>query len=249
MMRRRRVLQLAEGIGDYLAALGGNIVELREIGTPTLEWWPLVLGRLPPAVEAKLGVTRGSDAITALIDLAALYLEGNPPAPDVAAAGALHIGTGLGTMLGGALTMDKAIDLLRIALPMFMGRSQPPPSLPHTLTPEEIAEMNAEYKPPLRKVVERLFAEAPKLTAPDGTPRADQAPALECHVVLQAGQAIQGSLSVTPEGTLRLLAPNQIGKPPRLVMVEHFFDWNQVADIAVVREVEAEAEAPRIHTS
>lgn len=110
----------------------------------------------------------------------------------------------------------------------------------------------------MRYVIARLFAEAPKLTDEDGSPRADQAPALECHVVLTSGQQMQGALSTTPEGTLRMMTPNQqidprtrqpMGLP---VMVESFFDYDQVSCIAVVRPVTvdgAKKDSPIIHSS
>jgi hypothetical protein len=91
----------------------------------------------------------------------------------------------------------------------------------------------------MRAVITRLFAEAPKLTGPDGTPDPKQSPALECTVVLKGGFQLMGALSLTPEGTLRMLCPNEMGRPPRPVMVEHFFDYEQVADIALIREVKA----------
>lgn len=111
----------------------------------------------------------------------------------------------------------------------------------------EISDQNYSTTP-LERVIKRLFAEAPRL---EGRP--DQSPALDCFIVLKCGSQIGGALSTTPEGTLRMLAPNQRpverGRQAELVMVEHFFEWDQVADIAVVRQVTAHAEeSPRIIT-
>jgi len=43
-----------------------------------------------------------------------------------------------------------------------------------------------------------------------------------------------------------MLCPNQIDRKP--VMVEHFFDYEQISDIAVIREVKTEM-GSRIVTS
>ena len=65
---------------------------------------------------------------------------------------------------------------------------------------------------------------------------------------------IQGVLSTTPEGTLRMLspaqAPNPNGRPgrPVAVLVEQFFGYEDVVSIAVTRDVKTE-EQPLIVTA
>lgn len=90
---------------------------------------------------------------------------------------------------------------------------------------------------PLQKVVARLFREAPTLGP-------DQAPAVECHLMLRNSPAmLHGVLSVTPEGTLRLMTPTEMPDPhtgkPRTVLAEQFFDWDELVSIAMIREVTA----------
>lgn len=102
----------------------------------------------------------------------------------------------------------------------------------------------------IRDTINRLFQEAPKLEDANGKPRGDQAPAIECQIVLKAGMALQGALSVTPEHTLRMLSLNQTqtGEP---VMIEHFFDYDQVSAISIPRKVTlgGQQSSSIIHTS
>lgn len=88
---------------------------------------------------------------------------------------------------------------------------------------------------PMQQLIDRLLAEAPKLTDATGTPIPNQAPALECVVLFANGQAIRGSLSKTPEGTLRMMTPGQEDNRP--VLVEQFFDYAAVSAIALTRDV------------
>lgn len=108
----------------------------------------------------------------------------------------------------------------------------------------------------MKAVIDRLFKEAPKLTDDSGKERADQSPAVDCHVVLKSGQQIQGALSTTTEGVYRMLAANEQVDPKTrkvtgLVMVESFFDVEQISCIAVVRPVTLSESQPSslIHTA
>lgn len=105
-------------------------------------------------------------------------------------------------------------------------------------------------KTPIQRVIDRLFDEAPKLLGSDGEPRPDQAPALECTVHLGAGGEVTGSLSVTPEGTYRMLSQaNTAGLPKehpfhnRPMLVESFFGFDEIVAIAVMRDLTGEASA------
>lgn len=94
----------------------------------------------------------------------------------------------------------------------------------------------------MRYLIEKLFSEAK-------SPLPDQAPAIECAVILRSGKEFQGSLSETmpddacPEPMLRMLAPAP--RTSGLVnMVEIYFSYDDVVAIAVVRQVSVET--PRI---
>lgn len=96
-------------------------------------------------------------------------------------------------------------------------------------------------QPAISRVIDRLFAEA-DATRGAGL-GADQAPALECYIVLRPGVTIQGSLSDTPEGTLRMLSPVEVNDPngrpnaKKLVMAEQFFERSEVVAIAMQRDI------------
>lgn len=93
----------------------------------------------------------------------------------------------------------------------------------------------------MKAVIKRLFKEAE-------SPLPDQAPALECWILLHGlPTSIHGSLSETPEGELRMLSPapqdNRLGGS--VMMIEQFFCYNDVMSIAVVRPVDV-VDEPRI---
>lgn len=91
-------------------------------------------------------------------------------------------------------------------------------------------------RPPLiYDTIQRLFREHP-------SPLPDQAPAIECAVLFHGGASIQGSLSETSDGGLRMLSPNPdpSARPARgkVAMVEQFFDYSDIVMVAVRREIE-----------
>jgi hypothetical protein len=102
---------------------------------------------------------------------------------------------------------------------------------------------------PMGKVIDRLFAEAPKLQDASGNPVEGQAPALECVVVLATTSVppISGVLSRTPEGALRMMSPAEIPDPtkdPRTkatkpVLIEQFFEERDVIAVVLQRDVTA----------
>jgi hypothetical protein len=97
--------------------------------------------------------------------------------------------------------------------------------------------------PPSWATIQRLFKESP-------SPLPDQAPAIECGVMLRGVPiTLTGSLSETPEGGLRLLSPDPAQERPirpgtPLKMIEQFFDYEDVMVVAVRRAVTMDA--PRI---
>jgi hypothetical protein len=95
----------------------------------------------------------------------------------------------------------------------------------------------------MKATILRLFAENP-------SPLPDQAPALECWVTITGiPMSLQGSLSETPEGGLRLMSPlpaSQQTSRSQVQMVEQFFCYEDVVSVAVRREVNVNA--PRIRS-
>jgi hypothetical protein len=98
---------------------------------------------------------------------------------------------------------------------------------------------------PMSSVISRLLEEAPKLRNPDGSIDKTQTAAIECHVLLRhAKEPLYGSLSLTFDGALRMMAPANLIDPstrketPKLM--EHFFDIEDVVSIVVMREVASE---------
>lgn len=96
--------------------------------------------------------------------------------------------------------------------------------------------------PPTYATIQRLFKENPSALP-------DQAPAIECGVMLRGVPiTLLGALSETPEGGLRLLSPDPRQERPLpgapVKMIEQFFDYEDVLVVAVQRNVTVEA--PRI---
>ena len=89
----------------------------------------------------------------------------------------------------------------------------------------------------MRRQIEKLFEEA---AAQRQAAVADQAPALECAVVL-VGFSVpcRGVLSKTDEGMLRMMYPIDPASPTKGLM-EQFFHYRDVLSIGVVRAVNAE---------
>lgn len=235
--RRRRTLAAIEALSHECALASSHMMELRELGVPASDWLPLLARYAPPLVqslEKRFGGYLGG-FIDGLLDARAAQATNGVDGVIAAMAG--HFTRHMNPVILEPKPTDNPVD--------FPERESSEILVDNTGTYEAIR---------MKAVIARLFAEGPKLENPDGTPRDDQAPALECVIVLKAGQQINGALSVTPEGTLRLLAANQVqrakGGPAELVMVEHFFDYEQVADIAVLRKVSATpVETSRIHTA
>lgn len=246
MNRRRRVTELASDLADIWRALGGKERELREMGVPTDEWIDLALRSLSSEALAQIGPNTRR-VLPILVDVVVRLCGGEQlTAGDYA--DAVRIGAGIADD-GHDHATPSIVQLLIASLPDMIptimgavGASKadgPQVPLEDELTSEG-------YR--MRAVIDRLFADAPKLENPaTGKPVDDQAPAVEVHLVLKTGQQLQGVLSTTPEGTLRLATPNQrvdprtkqpVGAP---VLIETFFDYEQVSAVAVVREIAIEA--------
>lgn len=243
--RRRRVSELCIALAAAVQDAGAAIGQLRQT-SPTDEWVHLAIEKLP-ALNKKLG-ERSYELAPALVGFFLKAWDDRMTSED---------GGSFAAGLASAMLGDGGFAQMITPLLEMFGRrtfaTEPHPApfaadadIIHAMSPDTIR---------IKHVIERLFAEAPKLTAEDGTPRDDQAPALECMLVLKSGMQVAGSLSVTPEGTLRLLMLNQRtdrGMAGAPVMTESFFDYDQVSMITVKREVtlgQAPDPSPIIHTS
>lgn len=76
------------------------------------------------------------------------------------------------------------------------------------------------------------------------SPLPGQAPAVECAVVLNCGVTIQGGLSLTEDGDLRMMSQAGAPGPDGIPMVEQFFGFEDVAVVGFPRRVIVER--PRI---
>ncbi len=97
----------------------------------------------------------------------------------------------------------------------------------------------------MRRQIDKLFEDAAAQRPPSA---AEQAPALECAVVL-TGYPVpcRGVLSKTADGMLRMMYPLDPTNPGKGLM-EQFFHHRDVLSIGVVRAISAEPSS-RIHTS
>ena len=87
----------------------------------------------------------------------------------------------------------------------------------------------------VERAIRRLLAEAP-------APIPGQTPAIECGVMFAGGGALEGVLSETPYGGLRMMSPNrdqQAGRTARgdVPMVEQFFSYDDVIVVAIRRTI------------
>lgn len=98
----------------------------------------------------------------------------------------------------------------------------------------------------MKALVQQLLKDSPKISDGDD-------PAIECAVVLKSGMQINGALSQRG-GLCRMMQVNErvdprTRQPMGIVMVEHFFDYEQISDIAIPREVKVDKpEQPIIHS-
>ncbi len=97
---------------------------------------------------------------------------------------------------------------------------------------------------PTKTMIWKLLDEAPRVAEGD-------APAIQCHVLLRGQiQPMFGSLSRTTFDGLRLATVSRVqhqSQAERTVLLEQFFDADDVACLMVEREIKMEA--PRIITA
>jgi hypothetical protein len=99
-------------------------------------------------------------------------------------------------------------------------------------------------KTSMERLIDRMLAEAPKLTDANGDVVPNQAPAIDCMVMVSTGLTCRGSLSKTPEGTYRMMSPGtEEGRP---VMVEQFFSTASVVAFTLIRPITLTKASPLI---
>jgi len=143
------------------------------------------------------------------------------------------------SLLISMLDNDDASDVDRMKR-AFSGMCTTHPDFAGTLAKMDSAIDRVASAPPARMktTIKRLFQEHP-------SPLPDQAPALECWITL-AGipMSLQGALSETPEGGLRLMSPmtdrqgQMIRRGGQLQMLEQFFCYEDVTSVTVCRAVD-----------
>lgn len=119
----------------------------------------------------------------------------------------------------------------------------------HTCRPDFAGDVAVSFdlnRTPMDDRLDILFAEAPKLPARPGD--SDQAPALECLVTLPSGSGLQGVLSRTPEGLLKMMS-QAADASGRQFLVEHFFAVHEISAITVRRDVKVTAPSPIVLSS
>lgn len=251
--RRRRVNELSDQIVDLWRDLAERVRELREMDVPTETWMEVASTRFTANNIAER-LHGGIPVLSYLVDLIVKFGERNGPSSEPLDWTKIMSGALWGTKEPSLSPMDwlgLATRGLANSFPQFasmFGRPDPESAPPPPMPDEGPSTFVGLTTMPMFRVIKRLFAEAPKLENPDGSPREDQAPAIECAVMFKGGHGIQGALSETPEGTLRMLVFGQDPKSRELVTIEHFFKYDDVVDIAVPRK-SAVTEGSRIHTS
>lgn len=232
LSKRRRVNELTEQIADLCKDAGERFLELHDIGVDTRDVVQLVASHLRPEVRDM--ILDQSDSLSFSVDT--MYMVATTPLPknddDRREASKKYAATmaKYETAFTGGGGAGGIVGTMYNQVQELVDRKVRDPSLGRL---------------PMDKVIDRLFAEAPKLLDNNGLPIEGQAPALECFIVLIGGITIQGSLSRTPENTFRMLTPTDIQDPKtkrqRTVMAEQFFTINEVVSIVLQREMSMSA--------
>lgn len=264
MNRRRRVNELADQVVDLWRDLAERERELREMGVPTETWMEVASTRFTNNNIAER-ISGGIPILAHLVELIVKFGARTGPSYEPLDFGKIFKGGAWASSSGAGFSLADLLPLalngLKESFPslaaMFGGKAPVggfPPGYEPVVgePPEPVSTAGGNYVNmstiPMYRLIQRLFAEAPKLENTDGTPREDQAPAIECAIMFKGGHGIQGALAETPEGTLRMLVFGQDPKSRELVTIEHFFKYDDVVDIAVPRK-SAVSEGSRIHTS
>jgi hypothetical protein len=228
LSEKRHLAAQTTELADAVTRAAGAHGAMRRHGLSTRTIIRQILRELRPAFPREMEfLLDGSmtDALSGLVELLEVILRADT---DDNAAGRRVIGMMEGDpMFAGIVAkMESAIDRFSAGTAIPEGALPPRPPPPQSWA-----------------TIQRLFKENP-------SPLPDQAPAIECGVMLRGVLVtLTGSLSETPEGGLRLLSPDPAqersirpGTPVK--MIEQFFDYEDVMVVAVRRAVTMEA--PRI---
>lgn len=220
--RRRRVNQITDDITAMLKGLRHHAAEYELLGVATREWIPMLIDDNSRVADIYYGSAVLQRSVPLLVDVILAIADGKSPSEAM---------TDELAKIGSTARRDDdddddgdegGFDLTTLLPLLFAVFSRQQPN----------SEASADRLRMLT-MLEQLFAAAPKLRNADGVVDDTQAPAVEATVVLRCGASMQGALSMTPQGGLRMLSPNQQnGKP---VLVEHFFVLSEVSDIAIIR--------------
>lgn len=217
MSRRRQVLKTTEEASEVIRMLVRAINELHELGVPAHEWLDMVFNAKDYGQRIATVVNRLGHWIAPAVDGMIEYYKAAKSGEPV----------------------DTTKLVMEAAPAIFAGRYNPRPMTAER-DADEAEQAAVEYnRPPMLELIFRLFRDAPKLTGIDGKEDESQMPAVQCYVLLRGSiQPLVGSLSMTPEGTFRMLTPATIDG--RKVLAESFFAFEDVTSVMVERPVTAE---------
>ncbi len=222
--KKRRMAAQTSVLGDAVTSAAGAIAAMRQDGMTSRMIVRNLLEEIRGSFPRETEFLRDEamvDTMSSLLELLGVILGATP---DHAGAGRQLIGMLEGdSMFSGVVAkMESALDRLTAAPSGTIG-SRPP-----------------ELPPPSWSTIQRLFKENP-------SPLPDQAPAIECGVMLRGlPVTLEGSLSETPEGGLRLLTPDPRQERPikpgtPVKMIEQFFDYKDVMVVGIRRQVTLDA--------
>lgn len=255
LARRRFVLEQADEMSEALCIIGETFLGLEGNEIPIADWLPLVVDRLPAPYNERFSQNIDKFGPIAVALMAAI-VRGGPFGKTLLAS----LPVVLGSVVGGGLS-KTAEDMIG-KIPGYLnadgtpdtGRSDadedPEDDDDDDVDDDHARDMivGSDGRWPgdgelaharMRLTLMRLFQDAPRLQLADGTPDPSQAPALPCTLVLRGSiPPVEGVLSTTPEGGLRLMSvvPNRDNKK---VMLEQFFDYSDVVAVCLEREVKA----------
>jgi hypothetical protein len=253
--RRRFVAGEIERLRTAIGLSVHGFLALESAGVPVASWLPILFAGMPEPfaerfgsdtkygvamIEAAAAIFRGKEVFEIFPKILGVVFGPDHPAAPMVAGMAAHL---LGKRGEGGVRLPPRMSIEgEHELRNLMESDKDPVPLDDTFKTDR-----------MRATIARLLEEAPKLMLPNGKPDPSQSPALQCHVVLNASiPPIEGVLSTTPEGGLRLMTPHQVDgertpdmhprapAPQKTVMLEQFFDYADVVSICVQREIKAE---------
>lgn len=253
---RRKVLGLADDIADLLKDLWDRVKEYGDLGVPAREWLKLVGARMPQRFDSF--IEWASPYISGAIDIGLPYVSGKLGEEMVASRVVEearerhredHV-TGKLVTVNLSKARDTALLIADEDPPLHEDLRNLAESF-LALDDDAIRMAESPSTIRMRRLIGRLFAEAPKLETPGKGADTDQAPAVEVNVILRGlMQPLSGVLSKTPEGTLKLLTPIPPDRTPgKVIMIEQFFDYADVTSVAVQRELSVSAPSSIIVSS